>query len=326
MPYDDYQLLLPVYEESLKKYPDIGVEKHTPGQVRALLEAPGASPPDSIVEDLSKLVVVEDKKITENGVKLTIVRPVHGDDNVLPVILFLHGGGWMLGTYETYKWIVFELVVRSNAAVVFVHYSLSPEARHPVALEECYDALSWIVDTDSSSHQLDSNQIAVLGDSAGGHLSAALAVLDKKRSGDNSTRIKCQVLYYPATHAGCDTESYSKFGQGHFLTKDAMKYFWGHFIPNEKDRFESTASPLETPVEELTGVAPAFVVTAEADVLRDEGEAYARKLMRAGVPVVAVRALGAMHGFIGIDRTGDLVNSILDQTICYLTRQWNRKV
>ncbi|KAI9248581.1 Alpha/beta hydrolase fold-3, partial [Phascolomyces articulosus] len=234
-------------------------------------------------------------------VSLVITRPKNTPkDQILPVILYLHGGGWTIGNAKLYKSLREYYTIQAKAAVVFVNYSLSPEVKYPVALNECYDALTWIVDTDPSIHHLDATKIAVAGDSAGGNLSAALAIYDKQKRG-GSTKLKCQVLFYPVTDADFDTESYKQFQEGYLLTKGAMEFFWDNYT-NKEDRLIGTAAPLQASMDELKGIAPAFLTVAEADVLRDEGEAYARKLIQADVPVIVMRALGCLHGFVS---TGD---------------------
>ncbi len=236
---------------------------------------------------------VDEEWVTVGEVPVRVVRPV-GATGTLPVILYVHGAGWVFGNANTHDRLVRELAVGVGAAVVFPDYSLSPEARYPVALEESYAVARWIV-TEGASRGLDASRLAVAGDSVGGNMSAALTLLAKER-GD--VAFEQQVLSYPVTDASFDTPSYHEFAEGYFLRRDAMQWFWDQYTTDEAQRAEITASPLRASVEQLTGLPPALVITAEADVLRDEGEAYANKLREEGVPVTAVRYQGVIHDFV----------------------------
>lgn len=222
-----------------------------------------------------------------------IVRP-EGATGPLPVIVYIHGAGWVFGNAHTHDRLVRELAVGAGAAVVFPEYDRSPEHRYPVALEQCWTVARWAVE-EGAAHDLDASRIAVAGDSVGGNMSAALTLLAKERGG---LPLVQQVLFYPVTDAHFDTGSYHRFAEGYFLRRDAMQWFWDQYTTDEAERAEITASPLRATTEQLTGLPPALVITAEADVLRDEGEAYANKLRRAGVPVTAVRFQGAIHDFV----------------------------
>ncbi|MFJ7045484.1 alpha/beta hydrolase [Streptomyces sp. NPDC101112] len=241
---------------------------------------------------------VDDTWVTAPGgptgeVRARIVRPA-GAEGVLPVILYIHGAGWVFGNAHTHDRLVRELAVGARAAVVFPEYDLSPEARYPVAVEQNYAVARWIV-TEGARHGLDAARIAVAGDSVGGNMSAALTLMAKER-GD--VPLVQQVLFYPVTDAAFDTGSYRQFAEGYFLRRDAMRWFWDQYTTSERERAQITASPLRASADQLTGLPPALVITAEADVLRDEGEAYANKLREAGVPVTAVRYQGVIHDFV----------------------------
>jgi acetyl esterase len=241
---------------------------------------------------------VDDAWVTVPGgptgeVRARIVRPA-GAEGVLPVILYIHGAGWVFGNAHTHDRLVRELAVGARAAVVFPEYDLSPEARYPVAVEQNYAVARWIV-TEGARHGLDAARIAVAGDSVGGNMSAALTLMAKER-GD--VPLVQQVLFYPVTDAAFDTGSYRQFAEGYFLRRDAMRWFWDQYTTSERERAQITASPLRAFADQLTGLPPALVITAEADVLRDEGEAYANKLREAGVPVTAVRYQGVIHDFV----------------------------
>ncbi|MFD9572491.1 alpha/beta hydrolase [Streptomyces sp. NPDC059982] len=233
-------------------------------------------------------------------VRARIVRP-RGATGTLPVILYIHGAGWVFGNAHTHDRLVRELAVGTGAAVVFPEYALSPEARYPVAIEQNYAVARWIV-ADGAAKDLDGSRLAVAGDSVGGNMSAALTLLAKER-GD--VRLAAQVLFYPVTDASFDTESYGQFAEGYFLRRDAMRWFWDQYTTDAAERAQITASPLRATTEQLTGLPPALVVTAEADVLRDEGEAYAAALRTAGVPVVSLRALGTIHDFVMLNPLRD---------------------
>ncbi|MER5706913.1 alpha/beta hydrolase [Streptomyces sp. NPDC042898] len=226
-------------------------------------------------------------------VRVRIVRP-RGATGPLPVILYIHGAGWVFGNAHTHDRLVRELAVGTGAAVVFPEYDLSPEARYPVAIEQNYSVAQWVA-REGHHKDLDGTRIAVAGDSVGGNMSAALTLMAKQR-GD--VTLVQQVLFYPVTDASFDTDSYHAFGEGYFLRRDAMKWFWDQYTTEETERAQITASPLRATTEQLTGLPPALVVTAEADVLRDEGEAYAAKLRAAGVPVTALRVQGVIHDFV----------------------------
>ncbi|MFD7392621.1 alpha/beta hydrolase [Streptomyces sp. NPDC059852] len=227
------------------------------------------------------------------GVRVRIVRPA-GVSGTLPVIVYIHGAGWVFGNAHTHDRLVRELAVGAGAAVVFPEYDLSPEARYPVAIEQNHAVARWVA-AEGAGHGLDARRIAVAGDSVGGNMAAALTLMAKRR-GD--VPLVAQVLFYPVTDASFDTGSYRQFAEGYFLRRDAMQWFWDQYTTDEAERAQITASPLRATVEQLTGLPPALVVTAEADVLRDEGEAYADKLRQAGVPVTAVRYQGAIHDFV----------------------------
>lgn len=215
-------------------------------------------------------------------------------EGTLPVILYIHGAGWVFGNAHTHDRLVRELAVGANAAVVFPEYDLSPEVRYPVAIEQNYAVARWVVQQ-GGSKDLDGTRLAVAGDSVGGNMTAALTLMAKER-GD--VPLVQQVLFYPVTDANFDTGSYHQFATGYFLRRDGMQWFWAQYITDEAERAQITASPLRATTEQLTGLPPALVITGEADVLRDEGEAYANKLREAGVPVTAVRFQGIIHDFV----------------------------
>ncbi len=234
----------------------------------------------------------------------------------LPVIVYLHGAGWVFGDAFTHDRLVRELAVGVEAAVVFPDYSRSPEARYPIAIEQNYTVARW-VETDGAGNGLDTSRIAVAGDSVGGNMSAALTLLAKQR-GDVS--FVQQVLFYPVTDANFETESYHQYAEGYFLRRDAMQWFWDQYTTDPAQRAQITASPLRASPGELAGLPPALVITGEADVLRDEGEAYAAKLRTAGVSVTAARYQGIIHDFVMLNalRETHAAHAAIDQAITTL--------
>jgi acetyl esterase len=234
------------------------------------------------------------------AVSVRVLRPL-GTTGPLPVIVYIHGAGWVFGNAHTHDRLIRELAVGANAAVVFPNYSLSPEAKYPTAIEEAYAVAQWVTQH-GVGENLDPARIAIAGDSVGGNMTAALTLLAKQR-GDVS--FAQQVLFYPVTDASFDTDSYHQFAEGYFLRRDAMQWFWDQYTIDPAQRAEITASPLRASLEELAGLPPALVITGEADVLRDEGEAYAAKLRAAGVPVTAVRYRGIIHDFVMLNALRD---------------------
>jgi acetyl esterase/lipase len=248
-------------------------------------------------------------------VEVRIVRP-QGVTGSLPVIVYLHGAGWVFGNFHTHERLVRELAVGVGAAVVFPEYDRSPEARYPIAIEESYAAAKWVAEH-GAEHGLDTARIAIAGDSVGGNMTAAVTLLAKQR-GD--VQFLQQVLFYPVTDADFDTESYHQFAEGYFLGREGMKWFWDQYTTDPAQRSEITASPLRASLDELTGLPPALVITGEADVLRDEGEAYATKLRQAGVAVTAVRYQGIIHDFVMVNalRETQAAEAAINQAITVL--------
>ncbi|MEV0173046.1 alpha/beta hydrolase [Streptomyces sp. NPDC050803] len=241
---------------------------------------------------------VDEEWITVSGgptgsVRARIVKPA-GAEGPLPVIVYIHGAGWVFGNAHTHDRLVRELAVGAGTAVVFPEYDLSPEVRYPVAIEQNFTVAQWVVEQ-GATKGLDAARIAVAGDSVGGNMSAALTLMAKQRGGIPLVQ---QVLFYPVTDASFDTGSYRQFATGYFLRRDGMQWFWDQYTTDEAERAQITASPLRATTEQLAGLPPALVITGEADVLRDEGEAYAAKLRAAGVAVTAVRFQGIIHDFV----------------------------
>lgn len=247
----------------------------------------------SVEVDYSGIEETE-KVISQNGlkVKIHITKPKGAKANA-PVFIFIHGGGWVLGDYPTHRRLVRDLVVESGAVAVFPDYTPSPEAKYPVAINEIYAATQWVAEN-GKEIGVDGKNLAVVGNSVGGNMTAAITLMAKDKKGPH---IKLQVLLWPVTDANFETESYNLYANGRFLTKNMMKWFWDNYLPDTAKRTEKYASPLQASLAELKDLPPALVQTAENDVLRDEGEAYARKLNEAGVPVTLTRYNGLIHDY-----------------------------
>jgi acetyl esterase/lipase len=263
------------------------MEQMTPEEARAVLV--GAQ--KSVAVELPP-AQVSNRSITQDGVQvdLTIVRPA-GNSKFVPAFMFFHGGGWVLGDFPTHERLVRDIVAASGAAAVFVNYTPSPEAQYPVAINQAYAATKWVSEF---GHEInvDGSRLAVVGNSVGGNMAAVVALMAKDKGGP---KLRMQVLMWPVTDAYFDTESYTQYAEGRFLTRNMMKWFWDNYTTDAGQRAEIYASPLRAMTEELQGLPPALVLTAGNDVLRDEGEEYARKLDVADVDVTAVRYSGMIH-------------------------------
>jgi acetyl esterase len=211
-----------------------------------------------------------------------------------PALVYFHGGGWVIGSLETHDGSCRELANRIGCVVVSVDYRLAPEARFPAAAEDCFAATQWVAEH-ARELRIDAGRIGVGGDSAGGNLAAVVALMARDRRGP---ALRHQLLIYPVTDADFSRASYRENAEGYLLTTKAMEWFWSHYVPDATKRVEPYAAPLRA--TELAGLPPAFVLTAEYDPLRDEGEAYARRLEHSGVPTVLKRYDGAIHGFFAM--------------------------
>lgn len=237
------------------------------------------------IETSEKVIDVEGREL-----KLYIVKPT-GAATKLPVFMFFHGGGWVLGDYPTHERLVRDLVVESGAMAVFPEYTRSPEAQYPTAIHQAYAATQWVSEH-GGDIGADGQKLAVVGNSVGGNMAAVVSLMAKDKGGP---RITFQALLWPVTDANFDTASYRDLSEGYFLTRNMMIWFWDNYTQDTAQRRETYASPLQAPTDSLQGLPPALVQTAHSDVLRDEGEAYARKLNEAGVDVIAVRYNGLIH-------------------------------
>lgn len=286
-------LLEPVTREFLEKVNKQGgtpIYQLSPKEARKVLSNLQAAHVAKLPADIDDLDIPVGP---EGQVSIRIIRP-KGNKEILPVVLYFHGGGWVLGDKDTHDRLVREIANGANAAVVFVNFTPSPEAKYPTPIEEAYAATKYVSEN-GKNFNLDGSRLAVAGDSVGGNMAAAVLLLAKERGGP---KINYQVLFYPVTDANFDTQSYQQYATGIWLTREAMKWFWDNYLPDEETRKKPTASPLQASVDQLRGQPPALVITDENDVLRDEGEAYAHKLIQAGVNVTAVRYIGTIHDFV----------------------------
>ena len=295
---------------------ELGVEG-----ARKLLDDVQAAPVE--MPDVDEKWITVPAKVGDVRVRLVKPRGARsGSTDLLPTILYVHGGGWILGGTATHDRLVRELAVGVGAAVVFVEYTRSPEAQYPVAIEQAYATARWIT-TDGSAEGLDAARLAVAGDSVGGNMTAALSILAKQR-GD--VTFVHQSLYYPVTDAAQSTASYREFADGPHLTAKAMAWFWDAYLPDLDRRGEITASPLRATADDLAGLPEAFLVVDENDVLRDEGEAYARNLTAAGVPTTSIRYNATIHDFMMLNPVRDTAatTAALEQAVHVLRKALNK--
>ncbi|WP_371355624.1 alpha/beta hydrolase [Pseudomonas chlororaphis] len=265
------------------------MEQMTPKEARAVLVGAQAGVKLTLPKaDVSQKTI----KVDGQAISLTIVRPA-GVKGTLPVFMFFHGGGWVLGDFPTHERLVRDLVVGSGAAAVFVNYTPSPEAHYPVAINQAYAATQWVAEHGQEIN-VDGKRLAVAGNSVGGNMAAVVSLMAKDKG---TPAIRFQLLLWPVTDANFETASYNQYAEGHFLSKNMMKWFWDNYTTDARQRNEIYASPLRATSAQLKGLPPALIQTAGADVLRDEGEAYARKLDEAGVTVTSVRYNGMIHDY-----------------------------
>jgi acetyl esterase len=241
---------------------------------------------------------IEDREVhSEAGpLRLRFIRP-SGAKGPNPVIMYFHGGGWVLGDTTTHDRLARELAAGAEATVVFVDYGRAPEYRYPVAIEQAFAAIKYVSER-GEELAIDRTRLSVAGESSGGNMATVVSLMARERGGPH---IAGQLLLYPATSADFETPSYREFAEGPWLTRRAMEWFWDQYLPDHTLRRDSHASPLLASLDQLAGLPPAAIITAENDVLRDEGEAYGRKLMQAGVEVVATRYIGTIHDFMTLD-------------------------
>jgi acetyl esterase len=260
-----------------------------PDAARKVLENLQAAPIDKLPIDEEWITVPAEV----GDARVRIVRPADAT-GTLPVIVYMHGGGWILGNAATHDRLVRELAVGARAALLFVEYPNAPEARYPVAIEQGYATAQWVV-REGAAKGLDAGRMAVAGESVGGNMAAALTLMARQRGDVSFVQTS---MYYPVTDAAMDTASYDEFAEGYYLTRKAMEWFWDAYTTAPDERAEITASPNQATTEQLEGLPPTLLLVDEADPLRDEDEAYAAKLRAAGVAVTTVRYDGVVHDFM----------------------------
>ena len=268
-----------------------------PADARATLTSAQSVPigkPNASIEDATFPIG------PKGSLRVRIVRP-NDDKKILPVVMYFHGGGWVLGDANTHDRLIREIATGIHGALVFVEFNRSPEAQFPIPVEEAYAATKYVAENGASLN-VDGSRLAVAGDSAGGNMAAAVTLLSKQR---REPKIAFQVLFYPVTDANFETGSYKQFQNGPWLTKSAMEWFWNAYLPDKSARKSIIATPLNATPDQLEGLPEALVITAENDVLRDEGEAYARKLWEAGVRVTCTRYIGTIHDFVMLNAIAD---------------------
>ena len=282
-----------------------------PGAARKVLEDAQSAPINKLPVDEEWITV----PAPVGDVRVRIVKP-QGTAGPLPVIVYMHGGGWILGNAGTHDRLVRELAVGARAALAFVEYPNSPDAHYPTAIEQGYATAQWIT-RNGASKGLDASRMAVAGESVGGNMAAALALMAKERG--DVTFIQ-QSMYYPVTDAAMNTASYDQFATGYYLTRKAMEWFWDAYTTDPAQRAEITASPNQASIKQVTGLPPTYLCVDEADVLRDEGEAYAAKLREAGVPVTTVRFDGTIHDFMLLNSLSETraTRAAIDQATTFL--------
>ena len=288
-----------------------------PERGRAILDAAQDSPVYKYPADVTGLEVDTGRW---GRIRVYVLIP-EGAGDPADVILYMHGAGWVFGNLHTHDKLVRELAARTRSVVVVPEYSLSPEAKYPTAIEQCYAVLCRIpAIMKEMGRRFDPATLTVAGDSVGGNMAAVTAILAKGRRGP---RIHKQLLYYPVTNACFDTGSYRAFACGYYLYREGMRWFWNQYAPSAADRRQITASPLRASLQELRGLPTAMIINGQADVLRDEGQAYACKLRMAGVDVTALQYQGIIHDFVmlnALDRT-EACRSAMDASTAWINRK-----
>ena len=265
-----------------------------------IYKLPGSGPADALtaLQDQTAVDVsgvdISTRTISADGITVGIhvVRP-QGVQGVLPVIVFYHGGVWIVGNWDNHKRLVRDLVVGTQAVAVFVDYSLLPEAKYPTQINEAYAALKWVA---VHAHEIDGDptRIAIAGNSVGGNMTAAIALMAKDKSGP---AIRMQLLMYPAVGDNFETASYKEYADGRFLTRDFMEFGYNLYAPDAKQRKDRYVVPMEATIDQVKGLPYTLIQTGENDPLRDEGEAYGKKLREAGVACTVTRYGGLIHDF-----------------------------
>jgi acetyl esterase len=278
------------------------VEESTPAEARESIRARTAA-----LGPLDEVAAVADHRVPVAGGEITVRLYSPGGPGLHPVLVYYHGGGWVIGDLYTHDGLCRSITNAARCAVASVDYRLAPESKYPVPVEDSYAALRWVT-ANAARLGLDPQRVAVGGDSAGGNLATVAAILARERGGPALVH---QILIYPVTDHDLNTASYLENATGYVLTREGMRWFWTHYLAREAQGREPHASPLRA--ASLAGLPPALVITAEHDPLRDEGEAYAARLRGAGVPVTLTRYTGMFHGFVRMTRILDKARTALDE-------------
>ncbi len=242
-------------------------------------------------------------------------------EKIRNIIFYIHGGGWVFGSFHTHEKLVRELSARTDSLVVFPEYSRSPEAKYPTAIEQCYFILSHIKEIIGDCFSVfDCTSLTVAGDSVGGNRAIAMALMSAMRQGPCIHKL---LLYYPVTNACFDTPSYRQFAVDYYLYREGMKWFWQQYTTSLKDRNQVTASPLRAGIDCLGCLPQVMIINGQADVLRSEGEAFGEKLRCAGVEVTALRVQGTIHDFVmlnALDQT-NACRTAMDASTQWINRR-----
>jgi acetyl esterase len=285
------------------------IEDSTPEEARESMRSRTAS-----LGPFADVAAVAEHRVPVAGGEIPVRLYSPGGAGPHPALVFYHGGGWVIGDLYTHDGVCRSLTNAAGCIVASVDYRLAPESKYPVAAEDSYAALGWIV-ANAARLGIDPRRVAVGGDSAGGNLSAVVALLARDRQGP---ALVYQALIYPVTNHDLDTPSYHENATGYVLTREAMRWFWRHYLERADQGKEPLASPLLAP--SLAGLPPALVITAACDPLRDEGEAYAARLRDAGVPVTLTRYDGMFHGFMRMTRFLDKARAAVDEVAASLRK------
>ena len=251
---------------------------------------------------------IDNRKIPTRSGEIPVRIYFPGGDGPFPGVVYLHGGGWIIGDLDTHDSICRAISKRAGAVVVSMDYRRAPEHPFPAALEDSVDGAGWVADN-SAALGIDPQRLVIAGYSAGANMATVVAAKarDAKRPA-----VALQVLVYPVTDLSAfDTDSFREFAEDHFLTRSLAEWFVGGYLPRAADRTTPDASPAF--IADLRGLPPALVITAECDVLRDEGEAYARRMQEAGVPVTLTRYEGMIHPFLHFTGVTPSAHKTLDQ-------------
>lgn len=293
-------------------------------EARAVLDGLQADPKyiDASLKTNLYIKDIPDFNVDGKNIKVNIKIIKPDNNSIFPVIMYFHGGGWVLGNYGTHSRLVNKLVSECNVAIAFVEYTPSPEAKFPEPTEQAYAATKFI-HSNGSEFKLDTSKLIVAGDSVGGNMAIAVTMMAKKRGGPP---INAQLLFYPVTDARMNTSSYCDYQEGFWLTKKSMEWFFDNYLSVEENRNNPLISPLQASLEDLKGLPKTLLITDENDVLRDEGEAYAHKLMQAEVDVAAFRVIGTVHDFLMLNPLKDTppVKSTMDLIISIIKKIINK--